>query len=64
MFPDIGHENDTVANLRETIDVQKKDLVEKEQKCAALQRNFESLSGLCLKAENDKNAAISAKKQL
>jgi len=36
MFPDIGTEPETIMQLRETIDFQKKDLNEKEAKCGAL----------------------------
>lgn len=38
--------------------------MEKEQKCGALQRNFESLSALCLKYENEKSNLEKLKKQL
>jgi len=35
-LPDIGSEADTIKSLKLTIESQKKDLVEKDQKCAAL----------------------------
>ena len=63
-LPDIGSEAETIKSLKLTIESQKKDLVEKDQKCAALQRNFESLSALCLKAEGEKVALEKAKKVL
>jgi hypothetical protein len=61
MFPNIGTPQETASQLRATIEVQKKDLTEKDQKCGALQRNFESLSALCLKAEGEKSALEKAK---
>ena len=35
-LPDIGSENLTIAQLRETIEVQKQDINEKDQKVGAL----------------------------
>lgn len=64
ILPEIGSMSDSVHHLRETVEIQKKELVEKEQKCQALQRNFECLSALCRKAENERNALEKVKVQL
>ena len=53
-LPDIGNDNDSKLQLRAFIEELKGEVREKEQMVGALQRNFESLSGLCLKAETEK----------
>lgn len=53
-LPDISNDNDSRLQLRAFIEELKAELREKEQTVGALQRNFESLSGLCLKAETEK----------
>lgn len=57
-LPNIDNMQLTKNNLqlRTTIDELRNELRQNELKVGALQRNFESVSTLCLKAENDKKS--------
>lgn len=53
-MPDIGSDGDNKVKLRAFIEELRNEIREKEQMIGALKRNFDSLSGLCLKAEAEK----------
>lgn len=53
-LPDIGSDGDNKVKLRAFIEELRNEIREKEQMIGALKRNFDSLSGLCLKAEAEK----------
>ena len=54
-LPNIGSDSSTISQLRLKISELEIEVKDKEHKCQALTRNFESLSSLCVKAENEKN---------
>jgi len=47
-LPDIGNEQAVIIKLKKIIEDQKVDIKNDENKISALQRNFESVSKLCL----------------
>ena len=47
-LPDVGTEAGVIIKLKKIIEDQKVDLKNRDNKVAALQRNFESISKLCL----------------
>ena len=53
-LPNIGSESSTISQLKIRISELEIEVKDKEHKCQALTRNFESLSALCVKAENEK----------
>ena len=53
-LPDIGGEAQTSANLKQRVKDLQDSLNDEKLKCKALQRNFESLSSLLMKAESEK----------
>lgn len=63
-MPEIGSEVDSIYKLKKLIEELKAEAREKDLKVGALQRNFESLSALCLKNENEKMALDRINKQL
>jgi ABC-type protease/lipase transport system fused ATPase/permease subunit len=50
--------------LKARLDEARTDLKEKEQKLGALQRNFESLSALCMKTEAEKSTLVKMNQHL
>lgn len=63
-LPDIGNETQTLGVLKRTVEDLKSDLNDQETKCAALKRNFESLSALLIKTENEKKNLETLRKTL
>ena len=55
-LPDIGSESQTIAQLKVRVQELELELKDKDHKCQALTRNFESLSALCAKAESEKQS--------
>ena len=63
-LPDIGTDVQTISILKRTVEDLKSDLSDQESKCAALKRNFESLSALLIKTEAEKKGLEGLRKNL